>query len=209
MKWNTNHIRDLLDRYWEGDTTLAEERLLKEFFRNEPLPDGFEKEASLFRALLAEQAVQMPATRTYAIPQRRIGRYFRAAAAVAALLLTAGAWWWLAAPQPGASRPLAQTAPARIPAPRLPTLAPLPETPPAAASERVAVLPQKAKPKKRHNPQPQVIPESIDDPEAALAEIRAALALVSSKIKKGKKEMDKGLQEIETLDKVIKKKNEG
>ncbi|MCC6460008.1 MAG: hypothetical protein IT260_06040, partial [Saprospiraceae bacterium] len=93
--------------------------------------------------------------------------------------------------------------------PPLPALAPAPAAGKPAEPTH-ATRPPKARKFKSRTSQPQVSdPETIDDPELALAEIRAALALVSSKIKKGKKEIDKGLQEIETLDKMIKKKNEG
>jgi hypothetical protein len=47
--------------------------------------------------------------------------------------------------------------------------------------------------------------DTYEDPEKAAAEIKAALALVSSKINKGKKQMKKGLQKIDKADKFIPK----
>ena len=49
--------------------------------------------------------------------------------------------------------------------------------------------------------------DTCEDPEQALAEIRAALALVSSKINKSKETLDKGLQEVDHVDILLKRKN--
>jgi hypothetical protein len=50
---NFKEIEDLLEKYYNGETTLVEERRLKEFFLREPVPVHLEPEAELFRTLHA------------------------------------------------------------------------------------------------------------------------------------------------------------
>lgn len=210
---NTPNLQDLLDRYWEGETTLEEERWLKSFFASDAVPEQYRREAQLFRAMSAEQAVTMPATPSVHLPQRRFGWY--SIAATLALLLTAGMWWWsqpAATVQPPIARQEAQ--PAEQPtleAPASPVAA-LPETSP----ESVVTGRRQpgAKPKMRRTPKPEIRPEvspetdTYEDPEQALAEIRAILSLVSSKINKGKNTLEKGLREVDNVDILVKKSRE-
>jgi hypothetical protein len=49
-------------------------------------------------------------------------------------------------------------------------------------------------------------PELNAEEEAAMAEIKAALALVSSKIRKGRQEAAKGAVHLESVDRIFKKK---
>lgn len=205
---NTTDIQELLDRYWEGETSLEEERTLRDFFAAEPVPEQFSREAALFRVLRADQAIEMPGNRIARLASRQQQWRVWSAAATVALLLTAGAWWWLTRTGP-VVEPTQQIAVVVAP--------PVSQTPAPAISEPAPqTKPAKAK-VPRHNRrryQPKVTPQvprqdSFDDPELALAEIKAALSLVSSKINKGKKEIGKGLHEVETLDKIIKKKSDG
>lgn len=57
------HIAELLDKYYRGETTLEEERLLKSFFQQEEVPEELQadKEAFLFYTDLAQQPVDLPA----------------------------------------------------------------------------------------------------------------------------------------------------
>ncbi|TNE55850.1 MAG: hypothetical protein EP344_13090 [Bacteroidetes bacterium] len=209
-----NHKPDiplLLHRYWEGETTLDEERALKAFFAQDPVPEQYQREARLFRALAAEQAVRMPARATIAMPSRRFGWYRTAAAAVVLLLLSAGLWWWNAQPEilPTAS-PVADAGPLEIRQPqREEPVAPVRVQSDTQAPGIVlhAATPRKKK-KKHIQPVPAIAPDTYEDPEQALAEIKAALALVSSKINRSKKTMEKGLQEVDHIDILFKKKKE-
>ncbi|MBN8684531.1 MAG: hypothetical protein J0L99_17915 [Chitinophagales bacterium] len=58
MNYDRNTIDTLLDRYWEGECTLEEERQLKAYFSGPVAPDH-RKYAPLFQAIASEQAVQM------------------------------------------------------------------------------------------------------------------------------------------------------
>ncbi len=45
------HIKQLLQRFYEGESTLAEEQELLDYFSQEPVPDEFLPEKELFEAL--------------------------------------------------------------------------------------------------------------------------------------------------------------
>ncbi len=207
---NKPDIADLLDRYWEGETTLEEERRLKEFFATEPVPEQFQQEALLFRALRAQQSVQMPAGREMIVSPRSTFRLAWAAAASVALLLCAGIWWWTTRPD-STVKAVAQATPEHKPAQEIIIQAP---DKPLASVEIVPVTTPKVAPKKNTRPrkvhhQPEALPpDTYEDPEKALEEIKAVLALVSTKINKSKQEIDKGLHEVEAVDILFKKKKE-
>lgn len=200
-------IQDLLNRYWEGETTLEEERQLKSFFSSGAIPEQYRKEAALFRALQQEQQVEMPAAPKGAVlPAHRFGWYRIAAAASFLVLLTAGAWWWLTKPDPAPQPALVQQQTVEIQTP-----APVRSPAKADSGKDLPLAVAQVKPKVRHRKTPKVVPpteDTFDDPEQALAEIRAALALVSSKINRSKHVIDKGLQEVDNVDILLKKKKE-
>ncbi len=205
------HIQELLDRYWEGETTLEEERELKAFFQAGNVPAQFHREAQLFRALQAEQAVQFATSRKIPMPANGFFKYGLAAAAIA-LLLTVSTLWFLNQPDTEIKQQ-AQTKGVEKPAlenPRPPEIKTAKDIAPIK-------LAQTQKPKTKRitsKPSPAtaqtqtVQPEdSFDDPEKALEEIKSVLALVSSKINKSKRTLDKGLQEVENVDILVKKKS--
>lgn len=43
------NIRELVEKYWDGDTTLEEEEQLRDYFSHEDAPADLKKEAALFR----------------------------------------------------------------------------------------------------------------------------------------------------------------
>jgi hypothetical protein len=47
---NYQHIAQLLDKYWEGETTLAEDKTLQTFFASETIPVEFQAFQSIFQA---------------------------------------------------------------------------------------------------------------------------------------------------------------
>jgi hypothetical protein len=203
-------ISDLLNRYWEGETTLEEERWLKDFFATQPVPEQYRQEAALFRALRSEQSVQMPTGGKMAVSPRSSFRFAWAAAASVALLIVAGIWWGVNRPDSAHSE-VAQELPAAKPDQEFILQVP-------AKSEAVAETLRAATPKapKQHRFRPRLFhrqaekvqQDTYEDPEKALAEIKAVLALVSNKINKSKKEIGKGLQEVEAVDILFKKKKE-
>ena len=91
---NYTHINHLLDKYWDGETTLDEERLLKAYFASEAVDPRLIQLAPLFKAMKAEQAVvyeKQAVVKDLGI--RRFQAHQWAAAASVALLLAAGGWW--------------------------------------------------------------------------------------------------------------------
>lgn len=53
-----NKIRKLLEKYYEGDTSPAEESLLMDYFRNNTVPDDLKTDQDLFRYVLNERAAE-------------------------------------------------------------------------------------------------------------------------------------------------------
>jgi hypothetical protein len=154
---NYAQISALLEKYWEGQTSLEEERRLKGYFSDGPVDPRLRREAALFGVLRQEQAVEMPAARR---PVRTIRWSAWAVAASVAALVLLGLFGWQRF-GPAAAGP--------------------------AVAETPAALPE----------------DTYDDPEKAAEEIKAALALVSSKLNKGKKAASKGLKKMETVDRYL------
>lgn len=66
-----NEIRTLLDRYWEGETSLEEEELLRSFFADhqQNLPPDLQEAAPLFGYFATEATRQVPAMPEMEAPQ--------------------------------------------------------------------------------------------------------------------------------------------
>ena len=100
------YIEQLVERYWAGETTVEEERILRDFFSQPEIPEHLREEAVLFRSFAADQDVKLDEAfdqRVLArvekeesqvvVPLRPVGfvarvrPLFRAAAAVAIVFL--------------------------------------------------------------------------------------------------------------------------
>jgi hypothetical protein len=57
---NTREIEILIGRYFEAETTLEEEQLLKQFFSGDNVPDELKHHAALFRFASNEEKLQAP-----------------------------------------------------------------------------------------------------------------------------------------------------
>ena len=93
MGLNHKNIHDLLNRFWDGETTLEEEAALKEFFRYNTAPEGQEDVAAYFNMLSEEEEVlsadfdeRILEQLTEGKTRRMIQFNWRVAAAVLALL---------------------------------------------------------------------------------------------------------------------------
>lgn len=196
-------IQTLLDRYWEGETTLEEERQIRAYFTTGTPDERVVRFAPLFRAIREEQELQLK-TVAKAAPMRPV-IYQWAVAASIAVVLAAG--WWLLRDQPAANEVVAAVAPAKD--------LPQPEAPVAVveANDQVLVAaaeqPRQAKsPKTAKTPRKMIESREIDPETAkAMAEIKAALALVSAKLDKGRNEAVKSAGHLEALDKVPKRED--
>ncbi len=58
-KLNYTYIEQLLSRYWDGATTLEEERILKSFFSQNDVPEALQPYAEYFGYLSEEHDVQL------------------------------------------------------------------------------------------------------------------------------------------------------
>jgi hypothetical protein len=193
----------LLEKYWEGDTSIDEERLLKAYFASNEVDDSLRQFAPLFQVFREEQAVQFQQKTALAAlkPQQYNWKPWAVAASLA-LLLTAG-WWWAAQPGP-ADTYVAQ--PTDTPVQSAPDQQPAMSEKPQKVTPSAPVL--AAQPRKRNYSRPSSTTRLNEEEEQAMAEIKAALALVSSKISKGRREAAKGASHLENVDRVFKKKKD-
>lgn len=191
-------IHELLDRYWEGETTLEEERRIKTYFSAGPIDERLQSVAPMFQALREEQAVQL-VSKAKAAPMRP-QIYQWAVAASAALLLTAG--WWMLRETPA---PLVEQTPVEQPKKLENQPVEIPQN--AVVQTEIPVKP--SAPKKINQPRrnkPRQEPAIDTETAQAMAEIKAALALVSSKLDKGRNQAVKTATYLEAMDKVPKRK---
>ncbi len=98
MNTNYTDIRALLERFYSGETTLAEEQQLMDFFTTETnLPTDLAKEAVFFKAIQVSEEDVVPADLPEKIQARiapsyrRIVPYKRIAAAVVGVIMLASA----------------------------------------------------------------------------------------------------------------------
>ena len=62
----TEYIKQLLDKYWAGDTSIEEERALKTFFSGGAVPEDLKKYVPLF--LWKAKQLQLKSSRTPKLP---------------------------------------------------------------------------------------------------------------------------------------------
>lgn len=98
-------IRTLLDRYFEGETTLADERLLREYFSEPEIDERLQKYAPLFQVLVQEKQIRLDERKAEELrpqsitPTLRI-HYRQWMARAAAVLLVLATLWWFYSPAP-------------------------------------------------------------------------------------------------------------
>jgi len=197
------HIEALLEKYWEGDTTLEEERMLKTYFASSEVADGLRQYAPLFQVFREEQSVQFSkkATATVIKPVQYNWKPWAVAASVA-LLLSAG-WWWSVQPGP-TNEYVAETTQNPVQTTQEKQMIPAENPPLLVHTDQVPAVTRK---KKMYGKQPATT-QLNEEEEMAIAEIKAALALVSSKLRKGRQEAAKGTSHLDNVDKIFKKKKD-
>ena len=72
---NTKEIEELLERYYEGETTLAEEKLLKEFFSLDEVPEHLRQHQAMFRYFTAEASQTLNNEEQEKVLMRRISQF--------------------------------------------------------------------------------------------------------------------------------------
>lgn len=203
---NFHDIETLLEKYWEGETSIDEERALKAYFNSGNVAEPFQKFMPLFSALRDEQAVQLNhRKKTRRVAPLMLQWQTWAAAASVALLIFAG-WKMLSKPDAPAWA-TGDKPPAYLPDTSHKNLTNnvLPATPPPTRAVAAAV----PKPKKSTAPRQEINTQPTPEEQAAMDEIKAALALISSKIGKGRSEAAKGAIHLETIDRVFKLNDNG
>ena len=82
-------ISELLEKYWDGETSIEEERYLKGYFASGEVAEAHQPFSSLFSVIRTEQEVEMaPQTRVVSINRPRI----MSMAAAILVLICAGVW---------------------------------------------------------------------------------------------------------------------
>jgi|1048.fasta_scaffold16816_3 hypothetical protein len=185
-------ITELLDRYWEGATSLEEERQLKAYFRGKEVDERLRHYQPLFTALVASKNIQAPPHLGASSPLHPSagsnGSFRRLLLAASLTGLVVSAWWWF---QPAPHQP--EQATAAAPMTVEPVEQVLPKPVPVQASIPV---------RKRSNPK-RARSEQELQPEEAAAIIKSALALVSNKMKRGQSDTEKGMNKVKVLDQYI------
>lgn len=100
-------MRAMLERFWEGDTSLSEEQALKEYFAFANVPDDLEEIAAYFRSLqngqeeilddsfdseVLQRIGAEPQGGAVVRPLHSLGRYWKMAAAVT-VFVGLGSWF--------------------------------------------------------------------------------------------------------------------
>ncbi len=155
---DSKKIQKLIDAYFDGETSIDDERLLKDYFSKDDFNRQFAEVAPIFQFLKNEKAVEMPVQKTVALKAVRGGRSRAARWAMAAslgLALMAGGWLF---------------------------------------QRNMAEEKHRAELRERLNR------DTFEDPEKALAEVKAAFALVARKTEKGSRKAEKGLKRVKKLD---------
>jgi hypothetical protein len=220
-------IKDLLEKYWEGDTSIADERALKQYFNCSDVAPELARFAPLFQVLVAERQVApaAPISIPFATPsfepqlasvvkRRQMNPYRYMAAAAVVLLAFGGLIRVLSPSSPDQPTELAHntTKPNAITAP---VIEPKPVTALQQQSNENLVLqpttPKKTKTRKaskRTRPaQLTSDPETPQSPTAeeaeaafALQEALKALDLIASTFNKGKSLTNSALKAAEVMD---------
>jgi len=79
---NTKEIDQLLERYFEGETTLVEEKLLREFFSGDDVPENLRQYQPVFRFYSSEATLSLSDEQQEKVLSRRIEQYREETSAV-------------------------------------------------------------------------------------------------------------------------------
>lgn len=76
----------ILDRYFEGETTLDEEKTLREYFQQDNIPEEYAMYAPMFRFFVEERAVEIPKESKIPVKRRKLSAYIWGGVAAGILL---------------------------------------------------------------------------------------------------------------------------
>jgi hypothetical protein len=190
-------IRALLEKYWAAETTIEEDRQLKNFFASNDIPEDLQLYSPFFQALREEQQVRM----LRAAVEYRPYRIFLTAAASIILLLAVGIGWKM-------TFPAKTTAISLQPVGQVPAQVAIEQELQSGLILAQVSTEEKKYPEKTGGKMRKKTAAKLEA-QYAMEEIKAALSLVSSKIKKGRLAAAKGADHLENIDRVFKKKATG
>jgi hypothetical protein len=150
-------LETLVHRYFEGETTIEEEKALRAYFQeNKPETPEMAQVAAVFGYMEQQKNIEIPTPvqATQSVPNRRLSFYKLAVAASLFLAASTGTFMFWNHQKAEAKR--------------------------TAARERL-------------------YEDHYEDPEQALREVQAALALVSRKMDKGNRAAAKGISQVGRL----------
>lgn len=200
MQYET--ITQLLEKYWDGESSIAEERILKTYFSQDEIDPRLAAYKPLFMAIRAEQSLKLPADMeakwsdkitTPHLKTRMNGwRLFGRLTAAATLLGIAGGIWMM---QPGKPAQVATTV-------TLPDNSVYSPTPNSQTATLHTNTPKSKKSPAHRFRKTRQARKDREQAEAlmALQEVKAALLLVSSKLNKGKKEASGKINALQNLE---------
>jgi len=81
-----NNIHELVQRYWDGESSLQEERFLKDYFNQTEIKPELEKYRDYFSYLSVHSKTTLSDSFSFKKPMRRIGFKMQAAAAIVLLV---------------------------------------------------------------------------------------------------------------------------
>lgn len=171
-----NEIQLLLDKYFAGETSLIEEKLLKEYFTQPDIHVDFETWKPLFDYFSAGKDLMtsmefderfLRKIRKGKVPLRRSSRYWLRAAAIVLLLIGAAGIIYRSSYKHNSAR--------------LQTMIQVQTTNNSAVE----------------------ITDTYDNPEEAKKAVEQALALLSSHLDKGKNTAEKNIEKIDVLNKAL------
>ena len=84
----SHNIRQLLEKYFDGETSVADERILKDYFSSDAVAPEFSEHQDLFGFYAAEKTVS--STKVFPIKKKSNIRQFMAIAASVVILLGIG-----------------------------------------------------------------------------------------------------------------------
>jgi hypothetical protein len=79
---NTKEIEQLLGKYFEGETSLLEEKLLKEFFSGDDIPEDFRQYQPMFSFFNSEASLSLSDEQQERVLERRLEQYREETSAV-------------------------------------------------------------------------------------------------------------------------------
>lgn len=156
-------IKSLLEKYFEGETALEEEKALAAYFNSDRVGEALKKYQPLFAFFAQEKQIVLPSKKQPKLIKYDFRKILEIKRIAAILILVAGSFWWFNKQKIGIENPIAMI----------------------------------------HKTDKLDLNDTEETPEQAYLKAKAALMLVSSKMKRGTDEGSAGIQLIKTsLDKI-------